>query len=401
MDAAGTLLQIGAGNIGRSFVGALFSRAGWNLVFADTNGGLVRLLNERRYYDVVIKEDGREDRRCRIGPVRAIDARAGGLLAGEIAACDLLSVSVGKDALPKLVEPLAAALSERSVRGRPPLTVIIAENAPGAKAALETGVRGVLGGAFPLEQSLGLAETSIGKMVPLMKAEDLAADPLQLFAEAYETLIVDESAFFGAPPGVPGLKPVKNIAAWVDRKLFIHNLGHAAAAYLGRQADPAVVTIARALRLEGVERGVRAAMNAAADALALRYHESYSRGELAAHIDNLIVRFGNEALGDTVFRVGRGLARKLGPGDRLAGAMLFCARAGVGFSPIARVYCAALAWPSAPGEVFPEDDAFRAAYPLSPREAVHSPEFMFNVSGIDETGGAAVLRTLRELEPYQ
>ena len=34
-------------------------------------------------------------------------------------------------------------------------------------------------------------------------------------------------------PDVKGLAPKKNIKAWVDRKAFIHNLGHATAAYYG------------------------------------------------------------------------------------------------------------------------------------------------------------------------
>ena len=45
------------------------------------------------------------------------------------------------------------------------------------------------------------------------------------------------------------------------------------------------------------------------------------RIQLEEHIDDLLLRFQNKALGDTIFRVGCDLFRKLGPQDRLAGAI--------------------------------------------------------------------------------
>ena len=40
--------------------------------------------------------------------------------------------------------------------------------------------------------------------------------------------------------------------------------------------------------------------------------------DLEAHVDDLLERFQNRELGDTIFRVGCDLYRKLGPDDRLA-----------------------------------------------------------------------------------
>jgi mannitol-1-phosphate 5-dehydrogenase len=39
------LVQFGAGNIGRSFIGQLFSRAGWEVVFVDINTNMVKMKN--------------------------------------------------------------------------------------------------------------------------------------------------------------------------------------------------------------------------------------------------------------------------------------------------------------------------------------------------------------------
>jgi mannitol-1-phosphate 5-dehydrogenase len=49
------------------------------------------------------------------------------------------------------------------------------------------------------------------------------------------------------------------------------------------------------------------------------YPEEFSASELEVHIDDLIYRFRNKALRDTIFRVGQDLVRKLGPDDRFVG----------------------------------------------------------------------------------
>ncbi len=43
----------------------------------------------------------------------------------------------------------------------------------------------------------------------------------------------DAQAVKGEVPKIAGLRAVSNFPAEVERKLFIHNLGHAALAYLG------------------------------------------------------------------------------------------------------------------------------------------------------------------------
>ena len=51
------MLQFGVGNIGRSFIGQLFSRCGHEVVFVDINEELVKKLNKKRKYKLVIKRN--------------------------------------------------------------------------------------------------------------------------------------------------------------------------------------------------------------------------------------------------------------------------------------------------------------------------------------------------------
>ena len=439
------LVQFGAGNIGRSFIGQIFSRAGWEVVFVDVNEHLVKQLNEKQYYTVVIKREGQTDEVRRVGPVRAVNGQDA---AAELVDADITATSVGKNALPKVLPIIADGLKARyklksgsSVNGSTlenpaalaaerPLDIILAENDREAPALCRSVLTAELGPKFPLDKLVGLVETSVGKMVPIMKAADLATDPLLLFAEEYEKLIVDANAFRNPLPNIPELRPVHPIAAYVDRKLFIHNLGHAAAAYLGcaalaknETANMAALTIPEVL--PNVEETVRRVMNEAADALVLEYPEnstkdstspvkyggSYSREDVSAHIENLIFRFKNHALGDTVHRVGRDLRRKLAREDRITGAMLLCAKHGLPFGTIAAVYRAALefAIPAENGALFPADEEFRKLYRLDQRPGVNNQfanaeynsilkQILQEVSGLDssQTTDASVIKEITE-----
>jgi mannitol-1-phosphate 5-dehydrogenase len=109
--------------------------------------------------------------------------------------------------------------------------------------------------------------------------------------------------------------------AYVDRKLFVHNLGHAVAAYVGYLKGPQMIYIWEAVARDDVRTAVFCAMGESAKALEWEYPGEFTPSDLGEHIADLVRRFGNKALGDTIYRVGRDLPRKLSPEDRLIGAL--------------------------------------------------------------------------------
>ena len=348
-NATKTFVQFGAGNIGRSFIGRLFAEAGYRVVFIDVDSRLVSLLNERRSYPVVVKQNDRPDQIRLIGGVSAIDGRDRAAVIDVLTQADGMATSVGQRGLQAVLPLLAAALELRAANNAPPLDVIIAENLRSAAAWFRQNLRPLLPEGFDLDSRLGLVETSIGKMVPIMPQDALNEDPLQLFAEPYDTLIVDRLGFRREVPALAGLKPVNNIAAWVDRKLFLHNMSHAALAYLGYQANPALTCCWQAMELPAVVDAVRAALLQSAAALNRAYPDDLPQEELAAHADDLLNRYRNRALGDTLHRVGRDLGRKLAREDRLIGACLLAARHGLPFDGLVPPIRAALKF-AAPDE---------------------------------------------------
>ena len=308
------LLQYGAGNIGRSLVGQLFFRAGYEVVFADIDKITIDALNREKRYLVQVKDEHPED--IWVENVRGVYGRDREAVIHEIATADIMATAVGPNALPYIYEIVAEGIKRRSR----PLNIVICENLRHMSRIVKKNLLSHLPEAFPLDERVGLVETSIGKMVPIMPEHVKGKDPLLVWAEAYNLLYVAKAGFIGGVPDVEGMIAKENFDAYVDRKLFIHNLGHAITAYLGFLADPENTYIWDAIEKKAVREVAEAAMWESGCALIREYPPEFDEGNQKEHIDDLIRRFGNVYLGDTIYRVGRDLQRKLGFEGRLVGA---------------------------------------------------------------------------------
>jgi len=336
------LVQFGGGNIGRSFIGQLFSRSGYEVVFIDINEKLIDAFNERNEYRVIIKRNDFPDETLWVKNVRAVNAKNRESVAEEISDATVIVTAVGKNVLPHIFPVIVRGLQKRfdKQEGKP-IDIIIAENVRDGAKYFHEELKILLPDDYDIDRWVGLVETSIGKMVPIMKQEDVQKDPLWIFAEPYNTLILDKWGLKNPIPDVEGIKPVENIAAYVDRKLFIHNLGHAASAYFGYQYNPNFTFIYEPLEIPELLQKTRQCMQQAAVALNKEYPDDLTLPALHEHIVDLLKRFRNKSLGDTIFRVGRDLYRKLGKDDRLAGAMLLAKKYGCRCDTIAEAVVAA------------------------------------------------------------
>ena len=313
------IVILGAGKIGRSFIGQVFGKAAYEVVFIDINRELIDLLNREKAYNVVVKsENGNQT--IRIENVRGLHLSDSQAVIDELASTSLAALSVGQQGLLAAIPLIAKALIQRNHSSNGyPLDVIIAENMRNADSYIADKLAELLPNGFNLNENVGLIETSIGKMVPIMSKTDLDDDQLQVFAEPYNSLILAKNGFKNPIPQIEFLSPKENIKAWVDRKLFIHNLGHAAAAYLGYQKIPSSTYLYEVLADQQIYETTRQTMLQSANILMALYPGEFTIEQLTSHIDDLLSRFQNKALGDTIFRVGCDLYRKLSPNDRLAG----------------------------------------------------------------------------------
>jgi len=327
------IVIFGAGKIGRSFIGQLFGCNGYNVVFVDVDPGIIALLNQQGNYRVVIK--GEKEQEIIVPNVQAISAFDKDKVADAVSTAAIIAVSVGKNALEKVVPLIAEGLMRRyRIDPRVPLDIILAENMRSAADFVKELLAKYLPSTYPVDTLVGLIETSIGKMVPIITAADLEKDLLVVFAEPYNTLILDGAGFKLPIPEIKGLAPKNNIKAWVDRKAFIHNLGHATAAYYGHFLHPEAVYICEVLDDKNTIEFTRGVMIQSAEVLLSVYPEDFTRADLMDHIDDLLYRFRNRALKDTIYRVGQDLARKLGSDDRFMGVIHLAVQFGKPFDKI-------------------------------------------------------------------
>lgn len=355
------LVQFGAGNIGRGFVGQLFSDAGYVVVFVDVRPELVAALNARHSYPLRFAGPARHEER-EVGPVRAVDGRDRESFAREVAEADLACTAVGIAALPHLAPAVALGLRRRAAAGNTaPLDLLLCENQLHVGAQFQQLVAAHLPPAErTLLERVGFVETVVSRMVPELSPEERAADPLRVVVEDYDRLPVDSLAFRGPVPQVPGLEPTDALEAQFERKLYTHNLGHAVAAYLGHAAG--LTYIHEAVADPGIAACVRGAMAEAGVGLVARW--GFPVAEQRAHAEQLMRRFANPELRDTVARVGHDPLRKLRPDDRLIGAGRLACEHGVEPRNIAAGIVAALRF-TAPGDL--------AALELQRRLADSSP----------------------------
>lgn len=354
------MILFGAGKIGRSFIGQLFARSGFEVVFVDLFRPVIDCLNERHAYDVVIKsEEG--DSVIHVGNVRGVLVSDVVKVAEEISDCDIIAVSVGQKGLPHIVPSIARGLELRMKGyGQRPVDIILAENMRNAAAYVHGLLAANLPAGFPVAEMTGLIETSIGKMVPITPADIQESDPLSVCAEPYNTLIVDKKGFKNPIPAVDGLAPKENIKAWVDRKSYIHNFGHAAAAYTGYRRYPHAKYMYELLDDTAIRSATREAMLDSAGVLMRKYPVEFTAEGLTEHIDDLISRFRNRALGDTVYRVGCDLQRKLFKTDRVLSPLLDAVAFGMPVDSIAGVFTSGLGFRATDesGAMFPDDAVF-------------------------------------------
>ncbi|MEI7423999.1 MAG: hypothetical protein WCK18_17990 [Prolixibacteraceae bacterium] len=314
------IVIFGAGKIGRSFIGQLFGCSGYTIVFVDVDQTIIDGLNREGCYRIVIKGDKEEE--IIVPNVSAISAMNVEKVAEAIATAGIITVSVGKNVIEKIIPVMAKGLLLRNEKyPEMPLDIILAENMRFAATYVKELLIKHLPSEYPIDEMVGLVETSIGKMVPIIPLAELEKDPLVVFAEPYNTLIVDGNGFKLPIPEINGLTPKKNILAWVDQKAFIHNLGHATAAYFGFFLHPNALYMYQILEDNHVREFTKEVMLQSAAVLATVYPDDFTVADLEELIDGLIVRFRNKALKDTIFRVGQDLIRKLGPEDRFMGAI--------------------------------------------------------------------------------
>jgi mannitol-1-phosphate 5-dehydrogenase len=310
----GKVIIFGAGATGRGHVGLICWQAGYELVFIDRNEELLSSLQDAGSYTVRLfgGKNSIGFTEERVDGFRLYLHSRRDEIAKEIENADLVLTAVFDQNLDDVAKTLALAVRFCRLTGREkPLNVIACENMMDSSSTLGKFVH-----QFLAEEDrsycishFGFPDCMISRVVPRPYP-----DPLMIVTEDYNEWTVRREAFMGMPlPGLEKMELVENQTARLERKLFIHNGGHAVCGFIG------------------FHRGCRFIHEAVADPVVLRFvggtldeighvvqkKHGFDPDSLEEYKQDLARRGAVAELKDDVLRVVRDPIRKLSPHERL------------------------------------------------------------------------------------
>jgi mannitol-1-phosphate 5-dehydrogenase len=371
------LLIIGAGSTGRGQVAQLAYESGWDLTLVDRNAKLVEAIRSAGKFTVVLYDPTGKPRDVVISGYRAFHTDQMQAVADEIAAADLIVTSVIATNLPQVAPLLAEGLRRRANVARAswsprrpsrpcpePVNIIAAENMEHSSTVLHDLTLAAWEGmeipssceggekeskehrrhgqdahathartGVPLLDSVArFPDSMVARVVPI------AADPLRLNAEEFSEWTVDGTVFVGPDPQIKTLELVPNQSARLERKLFIHNTGHATCAYWALRNGCRFVH--EGARDPKIIEEVRLAIGESGSAVAAEH--GFPRDTIRAYEENLLGRLPGDAFVDGLDRVCREPLRKIGPQERLIGPINLCVKHGLPMDHLCRAVAVVL-----------------------------------------------------------
>ena len=303
-------VHFGAGNIGRGFIGLLLSKAGYHVTFVDVAATLVDDINELgKYYVQIVGDD---PKRILVENVSAINSDKNlDALLDAIVEADIVTTAIGPNILKFIAPNIAKGLVKRVAVNQQPLNIIACENMVGGSTALKGFVYSNLpeDAKAKVDELIGFPDAAVDRIVPLQKNEE----KLLVQVEPYAEWDVDSTGIKGEAPVIEGMTLVDNLSAYIERKLFTVNTGHASIAYLAYQKD--IKDISSAMKNADVVEMARRVWKETGTLLLDKY--GFDPEKHWKYVETTESRFANPFLSDEVTRVARGPVRKLSPKDRL------------------------------------------------------------------------------------
>lgn len=358
-------VHFGAGNIGRGFIGALFSQSDYHVTFVDIADSVINKLNEEKQYNVVLATEEKET---------ALIENVSGLnnlsqedeVIDHIVNATYLTTAIGPNILPRIAPLIARGLSKRVSSTDDKLYVIACENQIGATDILKQHVLKNLDQETiaKLEGRVYFFNSAVDRIVPIQDQESL-----DVLVEPYYEWVVEAKESL---PEVEGMTIVEDLAPFIERKLFTVNTGHAVIAYFGYLQGKE--TIDQTLADDRIADQVKETLKETGAYLVKQY--GLNEEDHLAYINKNIERFKNAYLNDGVTRVGRAPIRKLGPEDRLVRPTTEAQKAGLPYSNLAKAIAAALLFD------YPEDEQAMEIQEMIKESGVAG--VLKKVSGLDE-----------------
>jgi len=327
-------VHFGAGNIGRGFIGLLLSQAGYHVTFVDVAAPLVDDINTLGKYNVQIFGAAEKTLVTNVSAINSnenLDA-----LLDAIVDADIVTTAIGPNILKFIAPNIAKGLTKRVAVNKTPLNIIACENMVGGSTVLKNFVYENLADDVKpeVQKLIGFPDAAVDRIVPLQKNDE----KLLVKVEPYAEWDVDSKGVVGELPAIKGMTLVDNLGAYIERKLFTVNTGHASIAYLAYQKG--LPDISSAMRDEDIVAAARAVWAETSALLIDKY--GFDPAVHQKYVDTTETRFKNPEISDEVTRVARGPKRKLSAADRLVSPATQLIERGKTPDALAKVIAAAL-----------------------------------------------------------
>src|SRR5690606_30521833 len=211
------VVHFGAGNIGRGFIGALFSLSGYHVTFVDIADAIIDRLNKDNKYTVRTAED--EPILTEITNVSGLNnMKQEAEVIKAIEEATYITTAIGPNVLPHIAPLIAKGLKSRLSVNDEKVYVIACENQISATDLLKGYIEKELA-QDEIEKMIGKVayfNSAVDRIVPIQENEN----PLDVLVEPYYEWVVETTEDI---PHVEGMTKVPDLAPFIERKLFTVN----------------------------------------------------------------------------------------------------------------------------------------------------------------------------------
>ncbi len=280
------------------------------LYLSIKNRELCELLQNNEAYRVRLYGAGCEE--IKVTGFRVYHSEDRQAVANEIASADLVLTAVFDQNLQDVAKTLAmAVVTCRKQDRKIPLNIIACENMMDSSSTIGKHVREQLikDELAYFDNYFGFPDCMISRVVTRPEP-----DPLLIITEDYNEWTARAEAFKGIkPPALTALELVDNQTARLERKLFIHNGGHAICGYMGYHRH--WTFIHEALTDPVVTEHVLGALDELGEVV--RRKHNFSQDSIEKYKQDLGRRGAIPEMRDAISRVVRDPIRKLSARERL------------------------------------------------------------------------------------
>jgi len=312
------VLVFGAGASGRGHLTPrMLEFCDCYISYVDKDMRLVEALRGRSFEVVQINSDGSGDV-CTVtsDKFEIFHSEKQGEINRAFAAAELVLTCVLAENLGDVAKNIAEAIRYASASGvGKDVNIVACENLNHASSLLKDLVYGCLDldAAKYCGEHIAFPDAIISRVVPVPE------DPYRIVCENYNEWYADKNNWKGDPDAVPFIEVSENLDALLERKLWIHNGGHATLGYAAWHKNYRYIH--EAVRDSEIAAFTAEVMREIGDCIIHKH--GFEAGPIREYEAELGHRGAIEEMRDEVRRVIRDPIRKLAIGDRIMGPLVY------------------------------------------------------------------------------